>query len=379
MFLSIHSRFAGALRLTVIASLLGSLGACSSLQKVIGDDKIDYRGTVTRSQGLEVPPDLSQLARDNRAPQPGSVVSASTFQPNAPAPSAVTTASVTPVPSADLRIERQGDERWLVTSMEPEKLWPQLQTFWRERGLKLTLDDPRAGVMETEWAENRAKLPQDVIRKTLGRVLDALYSTGEKDKFRTRVERSARGSEVFISHRGMEEVYTNTTTRDSTVWQPRATDPQLEGELLQRLMVHLGAKEETARTAVASAQPGPVRARLLPNQPTPSLQVDDAFDRAWRRVGLALDRGGFTVEDRDRAQGVYFVRYVDPSQAGKEQPGFLSRMFASKAPASGPVRYRVTVKGQGETSTVQVLSSQGAPETGDAGRRIVALLVNDLK
>ncbi len=130
---------------------------------------------------------------------------------------------------------------------------------------------------------------------------------------------------------------------------------------------------------MASAQPAPARARLLPNQPAPSLQVDDGFDRAWRRVGLALDRGGFTVEDRDRAQGVYFVRYVDPAQAGKEQPGFLGRLFGSKNEVTGPLRYRVMVKGQGESSTVQVLNSQGAPETGDAGRRIVALLVDDLK
>ncbi len=233
--------------------------------------------------------------------------------------------------------------------------------------------------METEWAENRAKLPKDIIRSTLGRIIDPLYSTGEKDKFRTRVERSpGGGSEIYVSHRGMVEVYTN-QQKETTIWQPRPSDPQLEAEFLQRILVKLGAKEEAAKTQVAQSNAtAPARARLLPNQAAASLQVDDSFDRAWRRVGLALDRSGFTVEDRDRGQGIYFVRYVDPAQAGKEEPGFFGRLFGG-AKVEGPARYRVTVKADGERSTVQVLTAQGAPENGEAGKRIVSLLIDDLK
>ena len=363
---------------SLTASILLGLAACSSIENMVAGDKIDYRGSANRTAGLEVPPDLSQLARDSRSPQPGGVVSASTFQQQAPGAGLPTAAAAVPEGSADLRIERHGDERWLITSLPPEKVWPQLQSFWRSRGLQLTVDNPAAGVMETEWAENRAKLPQDIIRKTLGSLIDFAYSTGEKDKFRTRVERGTKGTEVYISHRGMIEVYSS-VTKESTVWQARPSDPQLEGELLQRLMIHLGAKEETAKSAVAGATSGPPRARLLADQPTPSLQVDDAFDRAWRRVGLALDRGGFTVEDRDRSQGTYFVRYVDPGQAGKEAPGFFGRMFGNKTKIEPPVRYRVLVKGAGDSSTVQVLTSEGTAENGVAGRRIVSLLVDDLK
>lgn len=371
-----HSRASRTVRLTLIAAGLAGLGACSTVENLVAGDKIDYKGTAQRTSGLDVPPDLSQLSRDGRIPQPGSVVSASTFQGNT-LPAMPTAAAAPPKPSADLRIERSGKQRWLVTTLPPEQLWPQLQAFWREKGFSLTLDQPEAGVMETEWAENRAKLPNDIIRNTLGRLIDSLYSTGEKDKFRTRVERTASGSEVYVSHRGMAEIYTN-AQKETTAWQPRPSDPQLEGEFLQRIMVKLGAKEEAAKTAVAAAAAPPARARLLGNQPAASLQVDDAFDRAWRRVGLALDRSGFTVEDRDRSQGVYFVRYVDPAQAGKEEPGFFSRLLGSNK-FEGPARYRVSVKGEGERSTVQVLNSQGGPENGNAGQRIVALLVEDLK
>ena len=280
-----------------------------------------------------------------------------------------------------MRIERSGNQRWLSTPLPPEKLWPQLQNFWAERGFVLITDQAEFGVMETEWAENRAKLPQDIIRQTIGRVFESLYSTGERDKFRTRVERTANGTEVYISHRGMVEVYSN-QQKDSTIWQPRPADPQLEGEFLQRLMVKLGAKEEEAKLAVTTGTAPVAKARAIEGASTPSLQMDEGFDRAWRRVGLALDRSGFTVEDRDRAQGTYFVRYVDPSARKKDDTGLLSRVFSfgktdnDKAALS---RYRVTVKADGERSVVAVLPAQGNDSTGDVGKRIVGFLVDDLK
>ncbi|MDH5540683.1 MAG: outer membrane protein assembly factor BamC, partial [Rhizobacter sp.] len=261
--------------------------------------------------------------------------------------------------------------------------WPQLQAFWRDNGMALLVDQPATGVMETAWAENRAKLPQDIIRSTIGKVFDSVYSTGELDKFRTRVERGANGSEIYISHRGMVEVYRG-PLKESTGWESRPSDPQLEAELLARLMVKLGVKQEQATAAVAAAAAtagaAPARARVLDGLPEAALQVDDAFDRAWRRVGLALDRSGFTVEDRDRALGLYYVRYVDPAMAGKEEPGFFSRLFSSeKSENTGPVQYRVAVKSDGAKSIVSMLNAKGEPENGPTGKRIVALLVEELK
>jgi outer membrane protein assembly factor BamC len=357
---------------------------CSSVEKFVAGDKIDYRSSGTaRSSGLEVPPDLTQLSRDNRYQQSGGAVSAAAFQAGASAPVTMqSSTTVAPAQIGDVRIERQGNQRWLVTSMTPEELWPRLRAFWKDSGFTLTVDQSATGVMETDWNENRAKLPQDLIRSTLGRVIDTFYSTGERDKFRTRVERTSAGSEVYVSHRGMEEVYTS-QQKDSTVWQPRPADPQLEAELLARLMQRLGVKEEAAKTAVTTtaSATAPARARVLADQPGAALQVDDAFDRAWRRVGLALDRGGFTVEDRDRAQGIYFVRYVEPGRTMRSEPGFFGKLFnfGSKDEAAAPSRYRIVVKGDGDRSTVSVLGAQGAPEGGEVGQRIVKLLVDDLK
>lgn len=366
-----------------VLALVAALAGCSSIENLMSGDKVDYRNAGTKGPSLDVPPDLTQLARDTRYPQYGGApVSAAAYQAGASAPVSVQSDStVAPAQLGDVRIERLGNQRWLVAPMTPEQLWPRLQAFWKDSGFTLVVDQPAIGVMETEWNENRAKLPKDAVRAALGRVIDFLYSTGERDKFRTRVERGTDGAtEVYISHRGMEEVYTS-QQKDQTVWQPRPADPQLEAEFLSRLMNRLGVKEETAKATVAAAGPTTARARVLTDGPAAALQVDDAFDRAWRRVGLALDRSGFTVEDRDRAQGLYFVRYIDPSKPQKADEGFFSRLFSfgKSSDVAGPARYRIAVKGEGERSTVTVLNAQGAPETGEVGKRIVGLLVEDLK
>ncbi len=365
------------------AALSATLAGCSTIEGFFGGDKVDYRSTAVKAQPLEVPPDLTQLARDARYQPQGGVISASGVRsPQAPAASASAAAGVAVASLDGMRIARDGQQRWLVSPQTPEQLWPQLKAFWEQRGLKVASDNAQTGVMETDWAENRAKLPLDFVRANIGKIFDGAYSTGELDKFRTRVERSGDGTDVYVTHRGMIEVYSN-QLRDSTTWQPRAPDPQLEGELLSRLMLKLGATEEVAKTATVApgATATSARARIVGTLPSTTLQVDDGFDRAWRRVGVALDRSGFTVEDRDRAQGLYFVRYVDPAFAGKEEPGFFSKLFSfgKKKDPGALARYRVSVKSEGERSTVSVLNNQGAPESGEAGKRITTLLLDELK
>ncbi|MBA3057404.1 MAG: outer membrane protein assembly factor BamC [Gammaproteobacteria bacterium] len=354
-----------------LLSLSLTLAACS----VLDGDKIDYKSASKKGTSLEVPPDLTQLSRETRYAVPGSAVSASSFQLGQVSQTVPTaTASTT---MGDVRIERAGNQRWLVINRPADLLWEPVRDFWQENGFLLAMDQANLGIMETDWAENRAKIPQDFIRNTLGKVLDSLYSTGERDKFRTRLERNASGgTDIFISHRGMIEVY-NSNDKDSTVWQPRPADPELEAEFLRRLMVKLGVSQEQSKALLAAgANPSSSRATAINGQPV--VQIDDGFDRAWRRVGLSLDRTGFTVEDRDRAKGIYFVRYVAPS-ADKAEPGFLGKLFGGSKAAEGPLKYRIAVVSQGTSTTVSVLDANGRPDTSANAQRIVNVIAADLK
>lgn len=359
-------------------ALLGltlALSACSVLQS----DKVDYK-SAGKAPSLEVPPDLSQLARDNRYTVPGGAVTASGFQAGqatrAGAPMAQTVI-------ADVRIERTGNQRWLVVDRPPEKLWDDIKDFWQDSGFLLLLDQKDLGIMETDWAENRAKIPDDFIRNTLGKVFGSLYSTGERDKFRTRLERNAAGgTEIFISHRGMIETYISNQAGaeagSDTRWQPRPADPELEAEFLRRLMVKLGVSQEQSKALLAADIPKST-SRVANVDGLPVVQIDEGFDRAWRRVGLTLDRTGFTVEDRDRAQGIYFVRYVEPSADKGKEPGFFGKLFGQTAKTSTLQKYRIALRSEGSGTTVSVLSASGTPESSEIAQRIVKVIADDLK
>jgi outer membrane protein assembly factor BamC len=351
-----------------VLAICAALSACSILE----GDKIDYK-SAGKGISLEVPPDLTQLSRDTRYTVPGGPVTASNYQVGQAAPSLPTAASTL----GDVRIEKAGSQRWLVVNRPVDQLWNPVREFWQESGFLLTLDEANLGIIETDWAENRAKIPQDIIRSTLGKLIESAYSTAERDRFRTRLERTANGgTEIYISHRGMIEVYSS-TQKDTTVWQPRPSDPELEAEFLRRLMIKLGVPGEQSRTLVASAA-AKSTSHITKVGDTPIVQIDEGFDRAWRRVGLALDRTGFTVEDRDRSQGTYFVRYVEPN-ADRKEPGFLAKLFTRSPNAVPPLKYRINLKSAGESTTVTVLNADGAPESSANAQRIVQVIADDLK
>jgi outer membrane protein assembly factor BamC len=382
--LQVKSVFASTPVRGAVLALGLALAGCSALENSLGGDKIDYRnGGARKTNPLEVPPDLTPLARDGRyVPQAG-VISASTVnQPGVTASSSTPSVAVKQV--GDLRIERAGSQRWLVSNRSPEQLWPQVREFWLSAGFNLEVDNAQAGLLETNWAENRAKLPQDLIRSTLGSIVDGLYSTGQRDKYRTRLERGPNGTEIYVTHLGLEEVYTGKDRDSGTAWAAAPADPALETEMLTRMMVSLGATKDDAKTAMAaSTAPGAAgpaaKARVIAGQPAATLQLDDNAERAWRRVGLALDRSGFTVEDRDRVQGTYNVRYVDPKEAAKEA-GFFSKLFGGKDPAADALsRYRIQVKPDGNLTVLTVLTLSGQPDNSANAQRIVAVLAEELK
>ncbi|MBC9070743.1 outer membrane protein assembly factor BamC [Thauera sp. CAU 1555] len=358
------------------------LTGCGSLES----KKIDYKSAQT-VRPLEIPPDLTAPARDDRYAVPDvSPRGVATYSAYSADRATQPRSGIEVLPVVEqMRIERAGTQRWLVVPGDVDKLWPQLKDFWLELGFILNIDRPEIGVMETDWAEDRAKIPQDFIRSTIGKVLDGLYSTPERDKFRTRLETGKDGQsvEIYISHRGMIEIYP-TEAKDHTIWQPRPADPELEAEMLRRLMVRLGADEARAAAQLATAAE-PERAQIQTTADgRVALAMEESFDRAWRRVGLALDRIGFTVEDRDRSQGLYYVRYVDPEadNESKSEKGFFSSLAfwrSDEKVAEGGSEYRLRLRGEGEQTVVSVLSREGGEDGSATARRMLSLLQEQLR
>lgn len=357
-------------KLSLIACSL-VLSACTS---TFSGDTIDYKSAgEKKGPNLAFPPDMTVTGGDKRyvVPDSGATLSGySAAVKNRP----TATQQVLPQ-TPDMRIERDGNRRWLVVKRPAKEVYPNVREFWQETGFILMVDSPETGIMETDWAENRAKIPQDIIRRTLGKVLDSLYSTGERDKFRTRIETNAQGeTEIYVTHRGaIEELTGNDKTQ--TIWTTRPNDPELEAEFIARMMQRLGYSEQAARAAVGKPTAKTAQVSRLKKDGMPRLEFQENFDRAWRQVGVGLDRSNFTVEDRDRSKGIYFVRFINPKDLSN-QTGFFDKLFSRKSEDDfkKAKRYRVIVKEQGAIVNVTVLDEKGNPEKGETAVQLLTIL-----
>ena len=363
-------RFFKVVAVALAATLLTA--ACSTIS---GGKKADYKKART-TESLEVPPDLTATSI-KEAPDLPSAAGTSLSEMNRSAPAAGTP---TVLPQAgDIRVEHDGNQEWLLIRAKPAQVWPKVREFWLQQGFLIKMEDPRLGILQTGWNENRADIPSDIIRNTLGKVLDFVYSAATRDQFRVRLEHGTTPdtTELYLTHRGMEEVVTGTAEDRSTMWKPRPSDPELEAEMLKRLMVFLGASEEKAKTALTGQPQAQRRAELVSDSSGVMLIDKEDFSRAWRRTGVALDRVGFAVADRNRADGVYFVRYNDPL-AGEEK-GFLSKLAFWSSDEEKAKQYRIVLQAQGPETHIIVRNEQGERENSSTAKRILTLLEEQLR
>jgi len=351
--------------------VIGLVG-CSLVQEQFPDQQAVYE-KATSLPSLEIPPDLVPPSVDEEMALPGSKAKTGVtrYSEYGTTPEVrQTEKKVLPIQD-DLRVVREGNKRWLVVKTSPEQVWNKVRDFWLDQGFLIKTEDPRIGLLETDWLENRSNIPQSGIRNLLGKVLDGLYDSSTRDRFRIRLERGETPdtTEIYVSHLGAEEVLQGETSS----WQTRPNDPELEAVMLQRLMVFMGVQEQKAKIQIA-ADPGRGEQAHLTSGET--VVVEEDFPRAWRHAGLALDRAGFTVEDRDRSKGVYFVRYNDPLKE-KEKKGFFARLWSSDTPSEE--QYQVQLLDRRTQTEITVLNKEGAPDSSPTGKRILTLLHEQLK
>ncbi|ARP87470.1 outer membrane protein assembly factor BamC [Bordetella genomosp. 9] len=373
-----HAAFTALLTLVMLAG-------CSDINQMLGkEEPIDYKSAVSQqAQPLSIPPDLTQAANDPRykAP-PGGTTTFSQYQA---AGQQQALASAQPANSgvlpqrADMRVERDGNIRWLVVDMPPEQIFGKVVDFWTSNGFTIQTNNPTAGLIETDWAENRAKIPESWLRQALGMILEQAYDSGEREKFRTRLERVNGHTEIYINHQHMVEKNVGPRDSGNLQWQPGPEDPGLNAAMLARLMVFLGTSVDQAKTMVAKAEavPAPAVTRDIQTDGA-RLRVQEPFDRAWRRVSVALDSGGFTVDDRDRSAGDFYVRYLDTDTGlQRDEPGFFSRLFGTARPSQAP-QYRIHVVGQGDATQVTVQDPNGKPDNSPTAQRLLSVLADKM-
>ena len=372
------------MRLLIPALLILLLGACGSVDKVLPDKRIDYKRQPVADSDLEVPPDLTREGIGDAMPIPGSGRGASAtysqYREAASGARAVAVSGGDVLPEVPhVRMFRDGNQRWLEIDQPPQVVWPKLIAFWRRMGVVLVEQNPALGVMKTDWLENRADIPSGFLTDMFRKVLEGLHSAATRDQFRVRLERGdAPGTTyLYLTHRGMQEELSKDVSGDpeNSVWVPRPTDPGLEAEMLRRIMLYLGLTETQSKQLMAQAEERKALAsRLIKTGGRVALDVEADRDRAWRLVGISLERAGFEVQDRDRDRGLYFVKYDDPMK--KKDEGFFSKLaFWREDKIDSEAEYRIHLRPQGEDRTrVVVEDAQGQEDDSDTAERILTLI-----
>lgn len=261
------------------------LSGCSALDEFTGEqESVNYKSTVS-GDPLSIPPDLTQANRDARFQAPARGAMSYSQYAEAQSETSTATQGSNVLPSADgIQVKRDGELRWLVVDQPAEVIYPRVIEFWNEQGFTVQSDDPRAGLIATDWAENRSKIPDSWIRSLLGSVIDQVFDSGERERFRTRLERVGNKTEVYISHQHMYE--TPTTDGAAFKWVHGKEDQGLNAVMLARLMVYLGTDLEQAQAQVKAAEANDTEP-LVQVQDTSNnrqLTLNEGFDRAWRRV-----------------------------------------------------------------------------------------------
>lgn len=314
-----------------LALLIASLVACST-----GGDKQEAYLGARAERPLEVPPDLT-------APNSREALTIPDV-----APREVSLAGGGIEANGAARVMRDGAVRWIEVDVPPREVWAQAKRFLQAQGESVAVESPRLGILETDWRETR---PTGFLAKLMNN------RTGFLDKYRLRLESAADGrrTEIYLSHRGMQETGESEEGGEPT-WASRPSDPELEAEMLQKLLVFLGGETEDAeREALGLAE-------LVTDDGRQALVLSEGFPRAWRRMGLALDRIGVIVADRNRSEGVYYIRLPD------------SYIAAERIPKSTPRELSIAMQEREGRTWAQVRAEEGGGVDSEIGQRLLAQL-----
>lgn len=311
-------------RAVVLGLFSMTMVGCSSLPFM--NDEPDYKGA-GRSKPLEIPPDLTASPVSEAYALPGGTTYSSYSESQTEVPGEI---QVLADPK-NVKMEKSGGLRWLVVNASAEAVWPVIRDFWNEQGFAVRSEDPAIGVMETQWikSEKIKKNETGGYGDRFDRWLDGLSGVSDRKKFRTRIERGEKEgtTEIYMTHRSVTGAPDDGKNRiqtqlgeietgyrrdaDKKKVEDAEYSAELDAELLRRLMVKFGIEEQKAQ-AIAANPVVQKRVEIIKDADgSATLKVIDPYDRAWRRVGLAIDRVGFVMEDKDRSNGLFFVRYAN--------------------------------------------------------------------
>jgi len=186
-----------------------------------------------------------------------------------------------------VELQSEGSLYWLRFDKDADALWPMLKNFWSNEGITLKKEEPLLGYMETDWTE-------DLLVERFLSILLSDQAPKRNERFRLRVERlpDDGGTRVFINHSAYGILYDEEAVY--TGYLPAS--PQLEIEMLSRLALYSGARDEQADQMVSTFSVRELKAERI-NADRYDIRVAGSMDFVRRKLIRVLDRMDARVDD----------------------------------------------------------------------------------
>ena len=223
-----------------------------------------------------------------------------------------------------IKLEGHADFYWLSVDEPVGNLYQLVKDFWASEGFTLAMDEPVIGIMKTDWDfSEEGKGNED--KGFFARLFSSDDLSPSQDQFKTRIARGPEKatSEIYISHRGTEykHVMSNqqgqqyarvhlTDFEEEDDWTFRASEPELEVEMLSRLMIYLGLRKVEVDGKFSNIKLFSPRATIHTNfsgNDTADeiyILVKDVYKRTWYRTLHQLDRLNFKIISADISSGI---------------------------------------------------------------------------
>jgi len=200
-----------------------------------------------------------------------------------------------------VRIQRLGEEEWVLASVAPGQLWPQVRAFLSTAGLQVARVDARAGLIETGWfqAEGASmnerylfRIEQGVQRNTSELHVKQMYQAGDIENWPEKSADKERGSDMLLA-----------------VAQYIASAAEAPVSMMAQQAMGDGGKVSMQEDAAGD----------------PYIELKLPYYRAWASVDRALRESNFKIRDLDRSSGLFFISFLPP----EEDDGWFSWLFNS--------------------------------------------------
>ncbi len=312
--------------LTICLMLLTGCGWMSDDKGFFVDRSNDYL-KAKEGPPLVVPEDLSSTSIQNTMaiPQISSTQRHVNFEGGAPRPEAIYAREE----AEGVKIQKLGDQRWLLVPQPPAVVWPKVKQFFADNGVAIELEQPQTGRIDTEWMTISSKAARDVVRLSISDAKQAAGVATGRDRVRVLIEPGIRDRSTEIHLRYEND---SKSMPHEDVMPAQSDIVEVETQLLNELGGYIAANVADASISFVarniSTQSKAELQRDASDLPTLRLNLD--FDRAWATVNQALHEAKLDVTDVDRSAGVFYVTVTDQMLNQEEKPSIWTRWFRSE-------------------------------------------------